>query len=815
MKKSTLLASGWEVACPRWLVPPARLGFTRLEWLPAEVPGHVHVDLVRAGVIRDPFEALAELGSQWVDEERWSYRTTFELTKAPERPTRLLCFEGLDTVASVWLDGVKVAEHDDMFVPLEVNVSALDAGRHELRVNFEPATAVGRARRARYLAAEGLPENVVRFDERAFVRKAQYMYGWDWGPRLVSAGIWQPVTLVEHAGRLTEVHVAQTHEAGGAVKLGFESRFEGAGSVVHFVEGRAEPIANGGSLALAHPELWWPAGLGAQTLMTVTSYLVPERVDSRDAAERHALDRKVTRVGIRRVRLLMEPDEHGESFELEVNGRRVYALGANWIPDHSFPSLVTRPRLKAQLERARAMNMNMLRVWGGGLYESDDFYELSDALGLMVWQDFPFACQYYPEDAETLAKVREEATFHVRRLREHPSLVLWCGNNENLTMYESGWDAPDRHPPRLYGDAIYEGVLREVLGELDAERPYVPTSPWGGNNSNDGGIGDQHYWDVWHGRGDWKHYDDSTARFCSEFGFASAPLPACWRRAIPEAPNPLALDARDRRARFHDKTLKGYETFLGFVALHYPAPESLGAWSYQSILNQRDALRHGIEHFRRSELCRGALIWQLNDCWPVQSWAVVDSEGELKAAAFELTRLYAPALASLVLGEGRAELFVMLHNASTPFSGEAVLEATSLIDGRSLGRFGRVVTLEPDQKKLALCADLGAFPPETTLLTASFAGHRTHHLLCEPKDARPPTPKLRARAAEGGVVIESDTPVVNLFVRDPTDRVRFTRNFVTLPAPGTVELGTSGRPEALEARSLSGVQRVVVAGAGA
>jgi len=805
----TLIDSGWEVACPRWLTPPGRLGYSRLEWLPAEVPGHVHLDLVRAGVIAHPFGALMELGSQWIDEERWSYRTSFRATPRPELPRRVLRFDGLDTVTSVWLDGEKLAEHDDMFVPLEIDVSErLAAGTHELRVDFESATRVGRERRSRYFADESLPQNLVRFDERAFVQKAGYMYGWDWGPRLVSAGIWQPVWLVEHRGRLLDVEVSQEHHANGNVELGFRAQVEGPGNVVHFVGESPNAVKDGGSLTLDAPPLWWPAGLGAPSLLTVTSYLVEGPIQSRTDAERLALDRRVTRVGLRTLRLVQEPDRHGQSFEFEVNGRRLYALGANWIPDHSFPSTISRARLAEQLGRARDLGMNMLRVWGGGLYETDDFYDLSDELGLLVWQDFPFACQYYPEDERTLAAVKRQAEVNVRRLRHHPSLAMYCGNNENLTMFQSGWDDPARHPPRYYGEKIYDGVLPEVLGALDPSRPYIPTSPWGGTKANDGGIGDQHYWDVWHGRGDWKHYDDSTARFCSEFGFASAPGPSVWREALPGVGDPLALDVRDRRLRFHDKTFKGYEVFLGFVELHYPAAKNLDEWIYFSQLNQRDALRHGIEHFRRSDFCRGALVWQLNDCWPVQSWAVVDSAGDYKAAAFELRRLFAPALASLVVREGRASLVVLLDNAREPVTGDAVLEASSLVDGRELGRWEARVTVSPGERKVALEVDVRPFALEETLLVATFGGTSTFRLLSEPKDVRLRSPRLTAQRIPEGIAITSDGPVVDLYVRDPGGKARFADNFVTLPRGGTVALRTEGTPRVLEARSLAGLHEL-------
>ncbi|HEX5100679.1 MAG TPA: hypothetical protein VFV94_14315 [Polyangiaceae bacterium] len=803
MVRRTPLHEGWQLACPHWLEAKGSLGYSRLEWLPAQVPGYVHTDLTAAGVIADPFVELKELGAQWIDAERWSYRTLFTFTPDAALPVRLLRFDGLDTIASVWLDGIKLGESENMFLALELDVSErLAPGTHELRIDFEPAVAVGRERRARYLASEGLAHDVVRFDERAFVRKAQYMYGWDWGPRLVSAGIWRPVTLIEHAGRLLDVAVEQNHRPDGSVELCAFSELEGDGVVVHELEGIAAHVADGTTVRVAEPALWWPAGLGAQPLLTLRS-----RMYAAGDAGGRVLDERVTRIGLRRIQLVREPDRHGESFELEVNGHRIYCVGGNWIPDDSFPARVDRERLRQKLERARALNMNMLRVWGGGLYESDDFYELCDELGLLVWQDFPYACSYYPDDAEALKTARREARENVRRLRSHASLALWCGNNENRMMFETGWDDPTRHPPRYYGDKLYDGVLPQVLAELDPSRPYVPSSPWGGTAgtlANGGGSGDQHYWDVWHGRGDWKFYDDSSGRFVSEFGFASAPSAAAWKRILPAHADPGALDVRHPAARWHDKTLKGYDTFIGFVALHYPPATNLEEWTYFSQLNQRDALRHGIEHFRRGDVCKGALVWQLNDCWPAQSWAVVDSEGRYKAAAFELRRLFAPALASIVIDGEKARLHVALDNRLEGITEQATLEARSLLDGRRVAHAEARVELGPGERRLALTLELAGLPRAETLVTASFSGTKTFRLLTEPKQARLVAPRLLATVEPGSVVIRSDRPVVDLHVWDPTDQAVFDDDFVTLAEAGELRLRTTGTPGDLAARSLAG-----------
>jgi beta-mannosidase len=809
MLRTTLLHSGWQFACQRWLGPPRRLGHSELEWLSAQVPGHIHLDLMRHGIIADPYRGFGELGCQWVDEQDWSYRTQFAFEPDPALPGRLLRFEGLDTVCTVSLNGQAVARHDNMFVPLQVDVSGrLQRGNNELRVDFESAARVGRERRQRYLEGEQLPDSVARFDERAFVRKAQYMFGWDWSPRLVSVGIWRPVALVEYAGRLVDVHVIQQHLADGSVELRLLSEVQGAGEAVHFIEGVEEVVRDGQAARIERPERWWPAGLGAQRLYEVTTVLAPPGVTDRAELKQMAHDRRVIRVGLRTLRLLREPDSWGESFEFEVNGQRLWALGANWIPDDSFPSVVTRSRLQAQLEKARDLGMNMLRVWGGGLYESDDFYELCDELGLLLWQDFAYACSHYPDDRQARQAAREEAGVNVRRLRNHPSLALWCGNNENRMLFHKKWGSVQRQPGRYYGEAIYESVLPELLASLDPGRPYIPSSPCGGEEPNCGGIGDQHCWDVWHGRGDWKYYADSTGRFVSEFGFAAAPGVRTWRRMVGDMPDLLALDPRHPVARWHDKTGKGYERFLGLAELHYPPATDLAEWIYYSQLNQRDALRHGFEHYRCSEFCRGALLWQLNDCWPVQSWAVIDSEGEYKAAAYELRRLLAPLLVAIERDGSRVRLWITLDNAPDAAHGQAVLEARSLLDGQLLARHSSEFGASPGSRRIALEVELEGLELDETIVSGSFLGRETFQLLAEPKAARLVAPHLVAWSDAPGLVIQSDVPVVDLMVWDEGGQLRLYDNFVTLAAGGRTRLRTSGTPTQLRARSLQGVHAV-------
>ncbi|HET9954777.1 MAG TPA: hypothetical protein VFQ61_09740 [Polyangiaceae bacterium] len=817
MLQISSLNDGWQFMAKTWLTEQS-YGFSRFEWLPAHVPGHVHLDLVANGVIAHPFEAQYELGCRWVDEEDFVYRRTFSFEPDPELPQTRLVFRGLDGVCSVFLNDAQIAEHDNMFVPLELDVSdKLQRGKNQLRLEFQSAARVGRERRARYFAAEGIPEQVLRFDERAFVRKAQYMFGWDWGPRLISCGLWADVELQRGRGRIVDVHVTQTHLPNGSVELEFRSELEGQGQVVHEVEGVPGRVADGEKLLIERPNLWWPAGLGPQFLYAIRSWLLPTSAAPDASLADSALDCRSFRVGLRRVRLLQEPDALGSSFEFEVNGRKLWAVGANWIPDSSFPAQVDRARVRAQVERARDMNMNMLRVWGGGLYESDDFYDACDELGVLVWQDFPFACSYYPDDESACVALRREASVNVKRLRNRASLALWCGNNENLTMWEDKWGEASRHPARYYGERLYDEVLPALLRELDPNRPYIPSSPFAGvaeGKANAGGSGDQHYWDVWHGRGDWKHYADSTGRFASEFGFAAAPSSASLRRLAPNVRDVLALPVRDAMLRWHDKTSKGYETFIGYVEQHYPAARNAEEWIYYSQLNQRDALRFGIEHYRRSEFCKGSVIWQLNDCWPVQSWAVLDDCFQYKAAAFELRRLYAPALVSLEMTGREACVWAILDNASEPLLDKLQVQVHSLLDGRTLHEFEQKLELMPGDRRVITRVPLERFDPKTSIVSARFHGRTTFRLLDEPKNVRLSAPRLNARFASGRLMIESDVPVVDLCVWDEAGSLVLKDNFVTVPSGGScATLFAQGVPGHLRARSLQGHHAIRVSSA--
>jgi len=636
-----------------------------LGWLDAEVPGYVHTDLMRHGVIGDPNIEKQELGCRWVDERDWTYECVFEWSAKERLPNRVLVFEGLDTVANVYLNETLIGSFDNMFMRHEVDVSdLLVEGENRLRICFQSAVRVGDERRAEYFAANGIRTETAWFDERAFVRKGGFMSGWDWGPRLVSCGIWKPVELVEFASRIRSVSVGQEFLGDGRFNVSVDVDIEGDGALEFFWNGSQV----GQSFETSDP-MWWPVHEGEPALHELEVRLGDQVVRKK--------------VGLRTIELVREPDKVGTSFEFVVNGQRVWCRGANWIPHDSFLNRVSRADIFAAVERYRQLGMNMLRVWGGGVYESEDFYDACDAAGILVWQDFPYACSYYPDDEHYQHVAFGEAVQQINRLKDRACLAIWCGNNENRSLWQGKWGGVETAPERFFGSVIYDEVLKRAVAENDPGRAYVESSPLLVPGMVDEAHtpaqrhSDDHFWDVWHGRGDWCFYRDSEARFSAEFGFASACSLEAWKLV-----SGRELSPTDAAVRWHDKTNKPWEIFKGMVEIHYPESVTIEDWVYYSQLNQRDAMRAALEHYRSNPGCRGALIWQANDIWPVQSWALEDYARLVKPAGFEMRRCFAPVLISATVLEDCLQV-VVSNDSQGEIAGEVVI--------RWLGDDGEVV----------------------------------------------------------------------------------------------------------------------------
>lgn len=617
---------------------------TSKSWLPATVPGCVHTDLLRAKKIPDPFFGVNELGLQWIEERDWEYKTSFNVSAALLAESEIeLCADGLDTVATVFLNGKKVAAVENMFVIHRWQVkSLLRAGSNELRVVFGSAMNYIRSTRAEFTPPSEFNDpvgNCVR------IRKQQCQFGWDWGPRFVTAGIWRGIRLeARSVNRLAHVRVAQTHaDSGRRVSLALAPELARPDPratywVTLSLDGRVVAETNDLSLDVPSPKLWWPAGQGAQPLYDLV-------VSARDAAG-NDLGAIKQRIGLRTIILDRHADQWGESFQFLVNGRAVFIKGANWIPVNSFVAALTRADYARDLRAAVLANMNCVRLWGGGIYESEDFYDLCDELGLLVWHDFMFACTLYPGDDAFLASVRAEAECQVKRIRHHASLALWCGNNELFQLNEKA--LRENKAFRKAYDAVFHGVLPDTLAAHDGVTPYWPTSQWRGDwqydNAHETGEkrGDTHYWDVWHARQPVKSYEKWALRFCSEFGMQSYSSPETQATFAP-----LGANIFDAVMENHQKNRGGNQVILDYVSRRYRFPKSQDDLVYLSQLNQAYCMKTGVEHYRRlAPRCMGAIYWQLNDCWPVASWSSIEFTGKWKALHHEARRFNAPALVS-------------------------------------------------------------------------------------------------------------------------------------------------------------------------
>lgn len=630
-------------------------GHGHQNWLPASVPGTVHEALLAANVIPDPFYGLNENKVQWVGERDWWYRTTFELPADPEANEQLvLCCEGLDTFATIWLNGKQIAQSTNMFLPVRVAITQhLVAGQNELLILFDAALPHGKADEAIYgektAWCDGDPS-------RVYVRKAQYHYGWDWGPVLLTAGPWLPVRLEYIQARICDLHcpivVAEdlTHaEIDVCVDVEMSApltdlrvrltlydpdQVEIATAIVALTDGQARH-----TFQIDQPGLWWPHGYGQQPLYKVTATLYQQDRE---------LDQSQVRLGIRRLRLLQEPvaGEEGRSFLFEVNNTHLFCGGANWIPADMLLPRVTQEQYRAHLEMMVHAHMIMVRVWGGGIYESDYFYDLCDELGILVWQDFMFSCGIYPVHAPFLEQVRQEAQYQITRLRNHPSLVLWCGNNENqmiavATKQASHKDGQLQYPDRV----IYEELLSTLCAQLHSDCPYWPGSPYGGEEPGSALVGDKHTWEVWHGStAPYQDYYKYWGRFVSEFGMEAAPSLHTLLAVIP----PAERYPQSRTVEYHNKSADGARRLALYLIDNLRLPRDLPEYVYATRFIQAEAMAYAIRGWRRrfgragQRSVAGALVWQLNDCWPAISWAIIDSARRPKPAYYTMRRELAP-----------------------------------------------------------------------------------------------------------------------------------------------------------------------------
>ena len=675
------------------------------EWHPAEVPGVVQTDLLRDGLIPDPFYQDNDTRLQWIGLTDWEYRTTFDADAATLAHDHVdLVFEGLDTYADVYVNDQVVLHSDNMFRRWRVPAKTLlKAGPNTLRVVFHSPieSMIPKMKALPYILPSVTSHNTGNEENIAtapYTRKAPYQYGWDWGPRYVTEGIWKPIRLEAwDALRIENLHVQQQRvtKEFAALTADFDieaSRSTAASIEVNYAEFsgasgapippvrqsvQLEPGANRIRIPIhiANPKLWYPLGVGAQDRYRFAAQVRVGRNIAADAS---------LKTGLRSIELRREVTGPNTSFTFVVNGIPIFAKGADVIPFDSFPNRVTPEIHRQILEAAHDAHMNMVREWGGGYYESDDFYDICDELGIMVWQEFIFGGDMVPGGRDFQDNVKQEAIEQVERLRDHPSIVLWCGNNE----IETGWvhwddrkifkesvSPADRE--KVWQDYVmlFHGILSGVVARYAAPVPYWASSPSANFEDlpDSQNNGDMHYWQVWHALAPIEMYTQQFPRFMSEYGFQSFPE----MRTIRTFAQPGDMDIHSATMQDHQKNHGGNERILSYMLRWYPEPKDFPSFVYLSQVLQAEAIKVGAEHLRRQRPnTMGSLYWQLNDCWPVASWASIDYYGRWKALQYYARRFYDDVIVSPFAHDGKVDVYVVSDKLQ-PLSGQV---RTRLLD---------------------------------------------------------------------------------------------------------------------------------------
>ncbi len=623
------------------------------EWLAATVPGGVHTDLLELGRIPDPFVGDNEKKVAWVAEQDWEYQTQFAAdTDLLKQPQIFLVCDGLDTLATVSLNGQVLGKTDNMFRQYRWDVKPLlKPGQNELNILFNSPVRYG----AEKLKGRNLPGVSQAIPGGPYIRKAPCHFGWDWGPQLPPIGVWKDIRLEGYQGaRIEEVHLTQKHAEGKVTVEAAVSIQSWDGktcqTVLHLVGPDGQIFDVAGTITqgkksvlkveISDPQLWWPNGYGAQPLYKVNVELLQAG---------SLIEKREYQLGLRTLELRQKPDEWGRSFTFVVNGLPIFAKGSDWIPADSFPTRISDAYMEGLIRDAALTHQNMLRVWGGGFYEEERFYDLCDKYGILIWQDFVFACSVYPlDEADFVENLRIEAVENIRRLRHRASLALWCGNNEmEWGWVDWAWKAPELQALKAAYDKYFHHTLPAWCAEEDPDHPYWPSSPSSDTpfvDPNGQQQGDAHYWDVWHGRKPFTAYRAQYPRFMSEFGFQALPPLETIKTYAQEADWNMTSYIMER----HQKNDSGNQLMVAQMLDTFRLPKDFESLVYLSLVLQAEGIRYGVEHWRRhTNRVSGIIYWQLNDCWPVASWSSLDYFGRWKALHYAARNFFAPLLLSI------------------------------------------------------------------------------------------------------------------------------------------------------------------------
>lgn len=779
------------------------------EWLPASVPGTVHQDLIDNKLLVNPFYGMNEEKVQWVEKEDWVYRTSFYVTEEQlARDAAFLDFEGLDTYADIYLNGSLLKRTDNMFVGYSLPIKdVLRKGENRLQVYFhspiKQTLPQWETDGFQYPADNDHSKTRVSI----YSRKAPYSYGWDWGIRLVTSGIWRPITLsfcdvacikdywVEQVSvsedlakinNVLEVNCVSKDSQQAEILFIYSHKDE------EKITERKAAILNPGNnkisfpVEISNPYLWMPNGWGEAALY---DFEIVVKVGNQVVAS------EKKRIGLRSIKVVMEDDKDGKSFYFVVNGQPLFAKGSNFIPDDTLLPNVTTERYYQLMKDVKEANHNMIRVWAGGIYEDDRFYDAADEMGILVWQDFIFACSTYPSDTNFLRRVEEEAEYNIKRLRNHACLAMWCGNNE---IYEGmrfwGWK-------RKYDEVIWkemnEGynklfhqLLPNMVEKYDAGRFYMHGSPYESNwgRPHTWKIADSHNWGTWYGKKPFESLDTELPRFMSEFGFQS--IPEMKTIATFAEPKDYALESEVMNA--HQKATIGNALIKKTMALYYDVPEDFEELVYKGLVLQGFGIRHGIEAHRRNRpYCMGSLYWQLNDSWPVVSWSSIDYYGNWKAMHYQGKRAFAPVLLN-AFKEGESLNIYTLSDELKAYKNVSLQMQLMDFDGKVLNKKTIKGEVPANVSALFHQEEYGklATDPNSTFLLLTLKD-QSGKVLSEivyyfsyPKDQDLPDAQIRYKVKQMDgkceITLSAKQLARDVFIEIPYQGARFTDNFFDL-----------------------------------
>ena len=744
-------------------------------WFPATVPGCVHLDLMKNKIIEDPYFQLNESKVQWIDKKDWIYQKEFFLNEAINYQNHEIIFEGLDTYASVYLNDNLILKSNNMHRTHIADVKPfLKTGKNTLRVVLESPIKKGLELynalgytipvSANDQAEKGQVEGGKRVN--VFTRKAAYHYGWDWGPRLVTSGIWRPITLRSwNKCKIKDFNIKYSLDSSAMVStnLLIESTVDQEPAKITITLNDSIVVNKDFKLLIGeqniishfsidHPKLWWPNGLGEQYLYDIKAQVTLK--DNRVFANQ--------KQGIRTIVLEVQDSTKSPNFFFKVNGYPVFSKGVNYIPQDIFLPRVSTKDYQKLLSAAANANMNMIRVWGGGIYEDDRFYELCDSLGLMVWQDFMFACAMYPGDSSFLKNVRLEAIDNYNRIKKHTSIALWCGNNENLAAWKRwGWEATAikeqsaQIADKIWHnyDTLFHHILPKVVRDYHPEHGHSKntnaTNYWASSPSASPGIpesyktGDTHYWGVWWGKEPFENFNSKISPFMSEYGFQSFPEYASFMRFATLSDTNMYSEVM----KSHQRSSIGNATIEEYMAREFKTPKNFESLLYVSQLLQADGIRTAIEAHRRNKAtCMGSLYWQLNDCWPGASWSSIDYYGKWKALHYNVQNAFKPIIISHEFIDSNLKIY-LISDLKESFSGEIQITFFPFKGDSCLKKWTKKVYLNPFEAKSYLTISKNKIPENSYLEIALKKGENyisTKNVYLSPfKELDIPKPELK------------------------------------------------------------------------